>query len=62
MAVHKLLIAVASPVAELQLSGHGLRQLWYSGSVFAVRRVYSAGSAVMGPGLQLLWGTWNLPG
>ena len=47
VAVHGLLIAVASLVAELRLQVRGLQQLWHAGSVVVARGLQSTGSVVV---------------
>ena len=49
-AVHGLLPAVASPVAEHGLQVHGLQQSWCAGSAVVARRLQSTGSAVVAHG------------
>ena len=51
-AVRRLLIAVASLVAEHGLQVRGLQQLWHVGSVVVARRPQSAGSVVVVHGLS----------
>ena len=50
--VCRLLIAVASLVAEHRLQVHGLQQLWHTGSVVVARGLWSAGSVVVAHGLN----------
>ena len=52
VAVHRLLIAVASLVAEHGLQAHGLQQLWHMGSAVVARGPQSAGSVVVAHGLS----------
>ena len=47
VAVYRLLIVVASLVAEHGLQAHGLQQLWYVGSVVVACKLQSAGSVVV---------------
>ena len=47
IAVRRLLIAIASLVAEHRLQVRGLQQLWHTGSVVVARRLQSAGSVVV---------------
>ena len=52
VAVHRLLIAVASPVAEHGLQVRGLQQLWQTGSVVVAHGLQSPGSVVVAHGLS----------
>ena len=52
VAVHGLLIAVASLVVEHGLQAHGFQQLWHVGSVVVAHRLQSAGSVVVAHGLS----------
>ena len=52
VAVRRLLIAVASLVAEYRLQACGLPQLWHAGSVVVACRLQSAGSVVVAHGLS----------
>ena len=52
VAVRRLLIEVASLVAEHGLQACGLQQLWYMGSVVVARRLQSTGSVVVVHGLS----------
>ena len=52
VAVHGLLIVVASLVAEHGLQAHGLKQLWHKSSVVVARGLQSAGSVVVAHGLS----------
>ena len=52
VAVCRLLIAVASLVAEHGLQAHGLQQLWHAGSVVVAHGLQSAGSLFVVHGLS----------
>ena len=52
VAVHRLLIALASLVVEHGLQAHGLPQLWHAGSVVVACSLQSAGSVVVAHGLS----------
>ena len=68
IALHGLLIVVASLVAEHGLQAHGLQQLQHAGSVVVARGLSSCGSRALehrlsscGAQVQLLRGMWDLP-
>ena len=52
VAVHGLLIEVASLVSGHGLQAHGLQQLWHTGSVVVARGLQSTGSVVVVHGLS----------
>ena len=52
IAVHRLLIAVASLVVKHRLQACGLQQLWHMGSVVVAHGLQSAGSVVVAHGLS----------
>ena len=52
VAVHGLLIVVASIVAEHGLQAHGLQQFWHVDSVVVARGLQGAGSVVVAHGLR----------
>ena len=64
IAVHRLLIAVASLVADHRLQACSLQQLWHAGSVVVARRLQSTGSVVVahGPRCSVACGVWDFPG
>ena len=68
VAVHGLLIAVASPVAEHGLQVCGLQQLWHVSSEVVARGLSSCGSRALelrfsscGVQTQVLRSMWDLP-
>ena len=62
VAVHRLLIAVASLVAEHGLQAHGLQQLWHMGFSSCGSQALEHRLSSCGTWAQLLHGMWDLPG
>ena len=62
VAVHALLIAVASLVVEHGLQAHGLQQLWHMGFGSCASWALECRLSSCGARAQLLRGMWDLPG